>query len=262
MINNKIKLNSLFNCLYYLTLSSFSYYSKRCVLACQHPNILSSAQKGIILSRDMHVSQACYWTIIAGNLTNDQRIFPPYDMLSNEGDSQLMLRVKLLKTSCFDSFLQIYDGVPPNPRTVDAISQSPFSLLATLCGPDVVHEERRLFRSTTGIFTIVYEGNIIKNMDEKVFKDLDQGFEAEYTTLRCPDSCPSPFVCGSGVNGSQCICAENRTGDVCQYEKCPNGCYSQLAHGDCNQVYNFIWWFFFLMTGSSNSWKASIRVNS
>lgn len=214
-----------------------TFYSKRCVLGCQHSNIHSSAQSGIILARDIDVAHACYWTIIAGNLTNDLQIFPPYDTLSNDDHPQLLLQVNLLKTSCFDSFLQIYDGVPPNPRTVDVISQSPFSLLATLCGPEVVHEERRQFRSTTGILTIVYEGNIIKNADQKVFTDLERGFEAEFTTLQCPDSCPSPFVCG-GVNGTECACAENRTGDMCQYEKCPNDCYSLLGNGVCSQVYN------------------------
>ena len=96
---------------------------------------------------------------MAQNLTHDERIYTSSIETShpNSTPPQIFLHLKKLHTSCFDSYLQIYDGVPPNPRSATVIAQSAFTLLATLCGPDVL-QENRFFRAKTGIFTIVYEG--------------------------------------------------------------------------------------------------------
>jgi len=187
------------------------------------------AESGYIIARDLQVESACHWTIAALNISYNDRIYGGAAESSN--NHSLLLRIEHLKTSCFDSYLQIYDGVPPNPRTQLVIASSPFKLLATLCGPDAMNHI--YFRSTTGVFTLVYQGNVIKNLGERVLNANEQGFIGEYVALKCPASCPAPFRCN---NAGSCECPADKTGAMCEYEACPDACSASINQGKCDQV--------------------------
>ena len=183
-----------------------------------------------MVAHDSLHKHTCHWTITAQNLSHDEIIYH-----TQPSDHNILLQITKLKTSCFDSYLHIFDGVPPNPRTSSTIQNSYFKLLATLCGPDL-DEKESYFRSQTGVLTIVYEGNIISSQRTHPLNDDERGFQATFKTFKCGDQCLAPFVCD--VN-SVCSCPPHLTGHYCQFEACPNQCNAVTNQGICDQVNSF-----------------------
>lgn len=76
----------------------------------------------------------------------------------------------------------------------------------------------------SGIMTIHYKQS-----------DLNDGFNASYKVLACPDHCPVNRTC---VNG-QCLCPEGWIGSNCSEALCPNNCSADQKRGVCDKV-NFV----------------------
>eukprot|EP00111_Clytia_hemisphaerica_P016497 TCONS_00048912-protein len=184
------------------------------------------ADQGVIVAHDSLLKHACHWTITAQNLSHNEIIYN-----TQSSDHNILLHITKLKTSCFDSYLNIFDGVPPNPRTSSSIQNSPFKLLASLCGPDLDDKES-YFRSQTGVLTIVYEGNIISSQRTHPLNANDRGFQAIFQTLKCEDDCMAPFVCDVS---NECLCPTHLTGHHCQFKACPHDCNAATNQGICDQ---------------------------
>lgn len=193
----------------YLTPSLRAYHSME-VLADTYPNFTS-----------------CLWTLTSTGENYDDLIYR-----RENGSSNILLTILVHSFSCFDSRLYVYDGVPSNPQSTQVNLPSSFRLIATVCdNKKGIHQ----FRSTTGVLTVFYEG---KAGDLAKYENLGkkEGFLAKYQVLRCPDNCPSPFVCREKGTISICTCTQGYFGERCEHEICPGNCNSAKRQGVCNQV--------------------------
>lgn len=204
-------------------------------MTCERSNILREASRGYLSpysgikksTKSGSYYDSCLWTISGFNISHDELI---YGVEQTPHPDILFHILATQGVSCFDSMLAVYDGVPPNPRVQSAFVVSPFKLLGIVCGS--IGNSDRYFRSTTGVLTLVYQGQVAM---EPVKLDYNtNGFLGEYTRLECPDWCPSPFVC-EDENGT-CACPAGFSGVMCEVSICPNFCNNATDQGWCDQV--------------------------
>lgn len=221
---------------------TFLTYRGICVLSCERSNILKDATSGFVgpysgtttTTGSSSYYDWCLWTIAAFNVSHNQLIYstePP------TRPSNILFRVHQTRAmSCFHSILAVYDGIPPNPRSHSGYALSPFKLLGTLCGP-IKSNTQTDFRSTTGILTLAYQG--VAATKPVKLDYTEDGFLGEYTVMKCPDSCPSPFVCVdvAGDGDADCTCPVGWTGSLCEQSICHNGCNNATNQGLCDQVF-------------------------
>ena len=212
-------------------------------MTCERSNILRHVTLGFISpynddksGSSSGTSTTCLWTVTSFNISHSELIYGRIDESMDDSNDtsvdNILLRIHdVHKMSCFNSTLTVYDGVPPNPRIPYSYHLSPFKLLGTLCGTGEVRMET--FRSTTGILTINYHGPLARSSPVHLSNtNRDNGFLAEFTVLKCPDSCPLPFVCVQG----KCLCPVGLSGPACEHRICPNDCNSATNQGRCDQV--------------------------
>lgn len=167
----------------------------------------------------------CLWVLTASNVSHDSLIYNQTQL-----DNSILLRLHKLKASCSDSHLNIYDGVPPNPRTEKMSMNSNFKLLNSVCD---LNSNNNVYRSRTGILSLFYEGRTsLKRDGLPSFEPLNE-LLAEYTLLACPDNCPPPFNCSAAM---KCGCKDGLFGTMCEKIKCKNGCYKNMSGGFCDEV--------------------------
>ena len=224
-------------CFFFITIC-FNH-SGLCHLPCKRSVIQANATSGYltpsigalhrveVLANTYPNFTLCLWTLTSTGENYDDLIYR-----RENGSSNILLTILVQSFSCFDSRLYVYDGVPPNPQFVQVRKSSSFRLIAVVCDSK---KDMHQFRSTTGVLTVFYEG---KAGDLAQYENLDkrEGFLAKYQILRCPDNCPSPFVCRKEGTISICTCTQGYFGERCEQEKCPGNCSSGKRQGVCNQV--------------------------
>ena len=200
-----------------------------CHLNCNRSTIHFVNSSGwLVASHSKNTSPfiTCLWILAGEKLSHDSLIYNQTKL-----NSSILLRLHILKASCSESHLSIYDGIPPNPRTEEISLKSSFKLLNSVCNLD---SKNRVYRSETGILSLLYEGRTSKDKDDLPGNELLNGLLAEYQLLSCPDNCPAPFICSTKM---RCICKDGWYGSLCENEKCKNNCSSIQGGGTCNEIF-------------------------
>ncbi|XP_077985026.1 multiple epidermal growth factor-like domains protein 8 [Glandiceps talaboti] len=122
-----------------------------------------------------------------------------------------------IQIECQNDHVYVYDGVPESISGV--ADQSESVLLGAFCGQGLM--EPITVAATSGIMTVVFEGNVSRGA-------ISKHFTASYVVNRCPAECTGNREC----QGNECICSDNYRGVDCSAEVCPDDCNGQ---GTCHQ---------------------------
>lgn len=213
------------------------------MLGCSRSTILKNATSGYIASYSEDIKpnptiaggcEYCLWTITSFDTGHEDIIYYRKNVSGHVNNAHVLFTIRELRLPCFNSSLEIFDGIPPNPRYSSfSASQASSSIntLGSICG---VMSQPQYFRATSGILTLVYHGALLKTpikISSVSIGDND-GFLGEFTVLKCPGSCPAPFKCYNGT----CMCPDGLTGATCEVRLSKKYCSSLKNQEQFDQV--------------------------
>ncbi|CAL4062050.1 unnamed protein product, partial [Meganyctiphanes norvegica] len=160
----------------------------------------------------LEVHSACMW------------IITPYSVLEppppqHEGLYPIQVEVTDMNIDCSEGVLYIYDGVPSFVST--SIAWGRYNhILGSLCQDQAVYP--LTLQATSGFMTIFYDK-----------QQPQQGFNASYEILRCPDQVGENRICFN----NRPTCKDGWRGKQCDIEICPNKCSEKEDRGHCDLKY-------------------------
>lgn len=193
-----------------------------CYRQCSSRGILTSLTKGNLGSYTVHEESSpsvsrnevrdCVWL-----LTVHSNVISTPEERSGNKDAIIQLTIHQgARILCPMNYVYIYDGLPDFMSLENGLARQNH-LLGAYCSPQTQFPIN--VHAHSGIMTIFYKKS-----------DFNQGFNATYSVLVCPDNCPSNRKCISG----RCTCPAGWVGTYCDVAVCPNDCFSQLNHGKCD----------------------------